>query len=139
VRTISQEDSPERCWLILPQALEGKDVKDLLMNVGSGGGAAAVASSGAPAAGGAAAPEEAKEEEKKEEGEYSDLFLGQLITPANTSPQRRKSQTKIWVSDFSTRRLPLLFVCTYNAWLGLSSLGAIFAWTSCFHRMSKLI
>ena len=47
------------------QALEGKDVKDLLSNVGSGGGAAA------PAAGGAAdAPaEEAKEEEKEESDE----------------------------------------------------------------------
>jgi ribosomal protein L12E/L44/L45/RPP1/RPP2 len=50
------------------QALEGKDVKDMLLNVGSGGGAAA-APSGA-AAGGASgdAPAEAKEEEKKEEG-----------------------------------------------------------------------
>lgn len=47
------------------QALEGKDVKDLLSNVGSGGGAAA----SGPAAGGAAAggaAEEAKEEEKEE-------------------------------------------------------------------------
>jgi hypothetical protein len=113
-------------------------VKDLLLNVGSGGGAAAVASSGAPAAGGAAAPEEAKEEEK-EEGKQLVIFSVLLITPANAFPQRRRSQTRIWVSDFSTKRLPLLFVCTYNAWLGLSSLGAIFAWTSCFHRMSKLI
>lgn len=51
------------------QALEGKDVKDLLLNVGSGGGAAAAA----PAAGGAggdAAPEAAKEEEKVE-GTYT--------------------------------------------------------------------
>jgi len=114
-------------------------VKDLLMNVGSGGGAAAVASSGAPAAGGAAATEEAKEEEKKEEGKQLVIFSVPLITPANAFPQRRRSQTRIWVSDFSTNRLRLLFVCTYNAWLGLSSLGAISAWTSCFHRMSKLI
>lgn len=48
------------------QALEGKDVKDLLSNVGSGGGAAAPAAGGAAAAGGEA--EEAKEE-AKEEGE----------------------------------------------------------------------
>ena len=49
-------------WIF--QALEGKDVKDLLLNVGSGGGAAA-----APTAGGAApaaAAEETKEEEKEE-------------------------------------------------------------------------
>jgi len=52
------------------QALEGKDVKDLLMNVGSGGGSAAAAA--APAAGGAAAGDaaaaDAPEEKKKEEG-----------------------------------------------------------------------
>lgn len=82
-------------------------MKDLLMNVGSGGGAAAVASSSAPAAGGAAAPEEAKEEEK-EEGKYSDLFSVTLVTQANAFPQKRKSQTRIWDSDFSTKRLPLL-------------------------------
>jgi hypothetical protein len=93
----------------IPQALEGKDVKDLLINVGSGGGAAAVASSGAPAAGGAAAPEEAKEEEKKEEGKYSVLFSILLVTQANAIRQKRKSQTRIWVSDFSTKRL-LLFL-----------------------------
>ncbi len=107
-----------------PQALEGKDVKSLLLNVGSGGGAAAVASSGAPAAGGAAAPEEAKEE-VKEEGKHPDILSVPLVTQANAFPQRRRSQTRIWVSDFSTKRLPLLFVCTYNAWLGLSSLDAI--------------
>ena len=46
------------------QALEGKDVKDLLSNVGSGGAAAAPAAGGAAAAGGAV--EEAKAEEKEE-------------------------------------------------------------------------
>ncbi|CAF3519376.1 unnamed protein product [Fusarium graminearum] len=54
----------EPIWTsIFAKALEGKDVKDLLVNVGSGGGAAPAAG-GAAAAGGAeeAAPEEAKEE-----------------------------------------------------------------------------
>lgn len=52
----------------LDQALEGKDLKDLLLNVGSGGGAAAAAPSGG--AGGAAAEAGgAAEEEKKEEKE----------------------------------------------------------------------
>ena len=61
------------------QALEGKDVKDMLLNVGSGGGAAAAAPSGggaAPAAGGDAPAE--KEEEKKEEGEQYSLKETQL-------------------------------------------------------------
>lgn len=59
----------EPIWAtLLAKALEGKNVKDLLSNVGSGGGAPAVG--GAPTAGGgggAAAAEAPKEEEKKEE------------------------------------------------------------------------
>jgi large subunit ribosomal protein LP1 len=59
----------EPIWAsLLAKALEGKDVKELLSNVGSGGGAPAV---GAPAAaaGGAAAAAEAPAEEKKKEEE----------------------------------------------------------------------
>ncbi|KIY66194.1 ribosomal protein 60S, partial [Cylindrobasidium torrendii FP15055 ss-10] len=66
----------EPIWAsLLAKALEGKNVKDLLSNVGSGGGAAAAA---APAAGGAAAAADApKEEEKKEEEkEESDDDMG---------------------------------------------------------------
>lgn len=48
------------------KALEGKDVKDLLTNIGSGAGAAAPAAGGAVAT--EAAPAEEKKEEKKEEG-----------------------------------------------------------------------
>ncbi|OAA56853.1 Ribosomal protein 60S [Cordyceps fumosorosea ARSEF 2679] len=62
----------EPIWTsIFAKALEGKDVKDLLVNVGSGGGAAPAAGGAAPAAGAAAdAPaEEAKEEEKEESDE----------------------------------------------------------------------
>jgi hypothetical protein len=56
------------------QALEGKDVKDLLSNVGSGGAAAAGPAAGGAAAGGAA--EAAVEEEKEEEKEESDDDMG---------------------------------------------------------------
>jgi len=62
----------EPIWTqLFAKALEGKDVKEILTNVGSGGGAAAApaAAGGAAAAAGgeAAAPaEEAKEEEKEE-------------------------------------------------------------------------
>jgi large subunit ribosomal protein LP1 len=69
----------EPIWATLfAKALEGKDVKDLLLNVGSGGGAAASApAAGGVAAGGAAAAEEApKEEEKEEEKEESDEDMG---------------------------------------------------------------
>ena len=56
----------EPIWAsLLAKALDGKNVKELLSNVGSGGAAPAGAS--AAAAGGAAEAEAPKEEEKKEE------------------------------------------------------------------------
>ena len=62
----------EPIWTTLfAKALEGKDVKDLLVNVGSGGGAAPAAGGAAPAAGGASDAPAA--EEKKEEGKS--IFL----------------------------------------------------------------
>ncbi|KAG6336419.1 hypothetical protein ID866_2662 [Astraeus odoratus] len=72
--TSAAEVELEPIWAsLLAKALEGKNVMDLLLNVGAGGGAPAV---GAPAAGGAApaaaAAEAPKEEEKKEEKEESD-------------------------------------------------------------------
>ncbi|KAJ9660448.1 60S acidic ribosomal protein P1 [Neophaeococcomyces mojaviensis] len=70
----------EPIWASLfAKALEGKDVKDMLLNVGSGGGAAPAAAGGSGGAGtgGGAAPEETKEEEKKEEEkEESDEDMG---------------------------------------------------------------
>jgi len=72
----------EPIWTTLfAKALEGKDVKDLLLNVGSGGGAAAAPGVGGGAIGGAAAPgeeapaEEAKKEEEKEESD-EDMGFG---------------------------------------------------------------
>ena len=66
----------EPIWAtLLAKALEGKNVKDLLSNVGAGGGAP-VAGGAAPAAaaGGAAeAPAEEKEEEKEEEESDDDM------------------------------------------------------------------
>jgi len=69
----------EPIWAtLLAKALEGKNVKELLSNVGSGGGAPATGI--APAAAGAAAAtapvEEEKKEEKKEEKEESDDDMG---------------------------------------------------------------
>jgi large subunit ribosomal protein LP1 len=55
----------EPIWAqLFARALEGKDVKDLLTNVGSGGGAAAAPAAGGAAAGGEAAAEEAEEKEE---------------------------------------------------------------------------
>ncbi|KAF2872684.1 60s acidic ribosomal protein-domain-containing protein [Massariosphaeria phaeospora] len=68
----------EPIWTTLfAKALEGKDVKDLLLNVGSGGGAAAAAPGGGGGGGGGdAAPAEEAKEEKEEEKEESDEDMG---------------------------------------------------------------
>ncbi|PHH72144.1 hypothetical protein CDD80_4742 [Ophiocordyceps camponoti-rufipedis] len=65
----------EPIWTsIFAKALSGKDVKELLVNVGSGGGAAPAAGGAAPAGGDAAAP--AAEEKKEEEKDESDEDMG---------------------------------------------------------------
>ncbi|KYK60598.1 60S acidic ribosomal protein P1 [Drechmeria coniospora] len=65
----------EPIWTtIFAKALEGRDVKDLMVNVGSGGGAAAPAAGAA--AGGAAAADAPAAEEKVEEKEESDEDMG---------------------------------------------------------------
>ncbi|PNS19441.1 hypothetical protein CAC42_7285 [Sphaceloma murrayae] len=75
--TAAKVPEVEPIWTSLfAKALEGKDVKDLLLNVGSGGGAAAAPAAGgaAAASGEAAAP--AAEEKKEEEKEESDEDMG---------------------------------------------------------------
>ncbi|KAI0291494.1 60s acidic ribosomal protein-domain-containing protein [Multifurca ochricompacta] len=69
----------EPIWAtLLAKALEGKNVKELLSNVGSGGGAPAVGAPVAAAGGAGAAAAEAPAEEKKkeEEKEESDDDMG---------------------------------------------------------------
>ncbi|KAK4048741.1 hypothetical protein OIO90_005734 [Microbotryomycetes sp. JL221] len=66
----------EPIWAsLLAKALEGKDVKEMLSNVGAGG-AAPAAAAGAGGAAPAAAAEEKKEEKKEEEKEESDDDMG---------------------------------------------------------------
>ena len=70
----------------MSQALEGKDVKDLLLNVGSGGGAAAApATSGAT---GGAAPAEAAKEEEKEEGMFAIVHIPETRAECRLTPCR---------------------------------------------------
>jgi large subunit ribosomal protein LP1 len=75
ILTAAKVQEVEPIWAsIFAKALEGKDVKDLLTNVGSAG--PATAGAGPAAAGGAAAPAEAAAEEKEEEKEESDEDMG---------------------------------------------------------------
>ncbi|KAF8624650.1 hypothetical protein AX17_006981 [Amanita inopinata Kibby_2008] len=66
----------EPIWAtLLAKALEGKNVKELLSNVG-GGGAPAPAAGGAPAAAAATEAPKEEEEEKKEEESDDDMGFG---------------------------------------------------------------
>ncbi|KAF8495562.1 60S acidic ribosomal protein P1 [Russula emetica] len=67
----------EPIWAsLLAKALEGKNVKELLSNVGSGGGAPAAGAPAAAAGGAAPAGEAPAEEKKEEEKEESDDDMG---------------------------------------------------------------
>jgi len=67
----------EPIWTSLfAKALEGKDVKDLLLNVGSGGGAPAAVATTGGAAGDSAPAEQEKPAEQEEEKEESDEDMG---------------------------------------------------------------
>lgn len=103
------------------QALEGKDVKDLLLNVGSGGGAAPAAG-GAAAAGGDAAGDAAPAEEEKAEGTILRQFDIRR-TCTNKSLQRRRSPTTTWASVSSTKRLLSSFLSPF-AFLGVAQHGS---------------
>lgn len=71
-------DDVEPIWSnLFAKALVGKDIKDLLLNVGSGAGAATVAATGGDGGGAAAAAAaEEKPEEKEEDKEESDEDMG---------------------------------------------------------------
>ncbi|KAF9782141.1 60S acidic ribosomal protein P1 [Thelephora terrestris] len=67
----------EPIWAaLLAKALEGKNVKELLLNVGSGGGGPAPAVGGGATGGAPAAAAEKEEEKKEEEKEESDDDMG---------------------------------------------------------------
>ncbi|KAK4575350.1 60S acidic ribosomal protein P1 [Recurvomyces mirabilis] len=78
--TAAKVPEVEPIWTTLfAKALEGKDVKDMLLNTGSGAAAPAAAAAAAPAAGGAAAGGDAApaaEEKKEEAKEESDEDMG---------------------------------------------------------------
>jgi len=63
---------------IFAKALEGKDIKDFLFNIGSSGAAPVAGAAGAAAGGEAAAEEEEKKEEEEEESD-SDMGFGKHI------------------------------------------------------------
>ena len=96
------------------QALEGKDVKALLSNVGSGGGGPATAAAGGATTGGDTT--EAPKEEEKEEGRQSSSPTTRymVLTPRREGGVRRRHGLRsIRLSGDGS--LPF---CTSTAWLG---------------------
>ena len=96
------------------QALEGKDVKELLLNVGSGGGAAAAPAAGG-AAGGEAAAEEAKPEEKEEGKKCISIYTEQH---ANTINSQRGVRRGYGFRSFRLNALKHFLSELTNAWHG---------------------
>jgi 60s Acidic ribosomal protein len=94
--------------------LEGKDVKDLLLNVGSGGGAAAPAAGGAAAATGG----EAAAEEKKEEKEEGTLLVSNNLLCVYTDLDHREGRVRRGHGFRSLRlkwELRLLCFCIFDS------------------------
>ena len=80
----------------MEKALEGKDVKDLLLNVGSGGGAAAPAAGGAAAAGAGGNTEEAPKEEEKEEGKIFPILVSVIVADIQCREGRVRRRYGFW-------------------------------------------
>jgi large subunit ribosomal protein LP1 len=101
----------EPIWAtLLARALEGKNVKELLANVGSGGGGAPVAAGGAPAAAAGGAPAAAAEAEKpkEEEKEESDDDMVSLCWSAACGDGRMLTTAMRRASVCSTECFPFL-------------------------------
>jgi hypothetical protein len=96
------------------------------LNVGSGGGAAAAPAAGGAAAGGADTAEETKEEEKEEGTKYA--ASPSILKDHTDIIQPRRSQTRIWVSVFSTKRASSSFLSVLQMH-GHGFLGATFGWS----------
>jgi hypothetical protein len=131
--TDDDEELEDMVANIAGQALEGKDVKDLLLNVGAGGGAAA-----APAAGGAAAAAGGDAEpaaEEKAEGTFSPTSskIGSRILTSGYREggvRRGHGLRSFRLSDFH-----LLLNCSF-AWP--RSLGAGLAGVACSYKQRSL-
>ena len=101
----------EPIWAtLLAKALEGKNIKDLLSNIGAGGAAPAAGAPAAAAAGGAAAEETKEEEKKEEEKEESDDDMVRRSHIAQSCP----SLTEVFyrVSGSSTNFLVFSSFCS---------------------------
>ena len=115
----------------MAQALEGKDVKDLLLNVGSGGGAAAAAPA-AGGAGGAAATDAAEEKkEEKEEGTSIPQVLSQTRAPEMTDALLYREGGVRRGHGFRSVRLkssPLYLLLSYWTIAGVIILKRVSCW-----------
>jgi hypothetical protein len=105
------------------QALEGKDVKELLLNVGSGGGAAAAPGAGGAAAGGEAAAEEAKPEEKEEGKTHPAAPDASTVQNSNAVDSQGGVRRGYGFRSFRLNQLQHFLSELTNAWQGSSRCG----------------
>ena len=113
----------EPIWAsLLAKALEGKDVKDMLSNVGAGGGGPAVGGGAAPAAGAAPAEAaaEAKEEKKEEEKDESDDDMVRVLF----------SSSRLGVTDGGSVRRALVYSTNWG-WFLLCDALSLFTFIRC--------
>jgi large subunit ribosomal protein LP1 len=118
--TSSASVEVEPIWAsLLAKALEGKDVKSMLTNIGAGGGAPAAAAPGAAAGGAAAAGGDAPAaEEKKEEAKEGKSIFERLTFKLVMMTDglcvllilHPQSPTTTWDSDCSTKQFRHLHV-----------------------------
>ena len=107
--TAAKVPDVEPIWCTLfAKALDGKNLKDMLLNVGGGGAPAAAAAGGAPAGGDAAAADAPAAEEKKEEAkEESDDGEFRQYQHGCTREEKQGADimpTQTWDSVSSTKR-----------------------------------
>ena len=108
----------EPIWAsLLAKALEGKNVKDLLSNVGAGGAAPAAGAPAAAAGGAAAADAPAAEEKKEEEKEESDDDMVRL-TPITRNVLASNTPLRASVSSIN---LPSRRIWCRSAMFSVSS------------------
>jgi len=100
----------EPIWAtLLAKALEGKNVKELLSNVGSGGGAPAAGSAAPATSSGPAAAEAPKEEAKEEKEEESDDDMVRVLSDF----QFLQVSLMLFLRRIGLRTFRLIYLTTY--------------------------
>ena len=128
----------EPIWAsLLAKALEGKNVKELLSNVGAGGAAPAAGGAAPAAAAGGAADAPKEEEKKEEEKEESD---DDMVRPSDNLADLCSTDFVLRASVFSTNFLYSVILSLASLFLHALHLGTthIMLYSPCTLRIPKI-